>query len=123
MNDSADDHSNINVSESDPLVGTHTSNGKKRKFTDTDTTKDNSPHKLLMNQEIKAIIPVVIPIVNQATTDEVAKNGRALHAVHAVIHKTIITGAMRSAAGVLKDPPVVNWKDARGPVPQDRNTI
>ena len=51
INDSADDHYNKNVAKSDqksdPLVDTHTSDGKKEKIADTDTTKGNSAHKLL----------------------------------------------------------------------------
>ena len=54
INDSADDHSNKNVLESDPkidqLVAIHASDEKKRKTTDTDTTKGNSPQKLLTNR-------------------------------------------------------------------------
>ena len=54
INDSVDDHSNKNVSESDPksdpLVATHTSGGNERKIADTDTTKGNSPRKLLTNR-------------------------------------------------------------------------
>ena len=34
---------------SDPKVATHTSDGNKRKVTDTDTTNVNSPQKLLIN--------------------------------------------------------------------------
>ena len=127
INDSTDDHSNKNVTESDPksnqLVATHTSNRKKRKTADTDTTKGNYPHKLLTNRENPAIVPFVILLVNQTTADGVAKGGRALHAVCAVLHKVIITAATRSAAGVLKDPPMVNWKYASGQIPQDRNTV
>ena len=52
INDSTDDQSNKNVAKSDPksesLVHTHTSDGKK--FTDTETTKGNSTHKLLTNR-------------------------------------------------------------------------
>ena len=55
INYSADDHLK-NVAgrdpKSDPLVDTHSSDRKKRKITDTDTTKGNSPHKLLTNREI-----------------------------------------------------------------------
>ena len=36
----------------DQLVATHISDGKKIKVTDTDTTKVNYPHKLLINQLI-----------------------------------------------------------------------
>ena len=54
INNSADDHSNKNVAKSDqksnPLVDTHTSDGKKEKIADTDTTKGNSAHKLLTNR-------------------------------------------------------------------------
>ena len=46
---------------SDPQVATHTSDGKKLKVTDTDTTNWNAPHKLLINQLIPEIIPVAIP--------------------------------------------------------------
>ena len=54
INDSAYDHSNKNVSESDPksdqLVATHTSDGNKIKIIDPDTTKGNYPHKLLTSR-------------------------------------------------------------------------
>ena len=53
----------------------------------------------------------------------VATSGRYLHAVCAVIHKEILKGAARKAVGVLKDPPVVNWKDTGGMIPVDRNTV
>ena len=126
INNYADDHSNKNVAESDPkinpLVATHTSDGNGRKITDTDTTKGNYPHKLLTNREIPVIILGVIPLVNQTTADEFATSRRDLHAVHAVLHKEITTVATRSAAGVLKDPPVVNWKDTGGTIPVDINT-
>ena len=49
INDSAYYNSDKNNAESnpkiDPLVATHTSNGKKIKFTDTDTTNGNYPQK------------------------------------------------------------------------------
>ena len=50
-------------------------------------------------------------------------SGNDLHAVRVVLHKEIVTGATRSTAGVLKVPPVVNWKDARGTIPRDINTV
>ena len=108
---------------SDQVVDTHTSDGNERKVTATDTTKGNSPHKLLTNQEIPAIIPAIIPLVNQTTADTFAISGSSLHAVHAVLYKEIITSATCSAAGVLKHPPVVNWKGASGTIPRDRNTV
>ena len=43
--------------------------------------------------------------------------------VRAVLHKEIVTGATYSAVGVLKDPPVLNWKETGGNIPRDRNTV
>ena len=48
---------------------------------------------------------------------------RALHAVCAVLHKEIVTGAMNITSGVLKDPLVINHKDASGTIPVDKNTV
>ena len=42
--------------KSDRLVYTHTSDRKKEKISDTDTTKGNYPRKLLAKREIPAII-------------------------------------------------------------------
>ena len=77
----------------------------------------------MTNKEIPAIIQVVIPPVNQTTVDGVVTSGKALYAVHAVIHKDIVTVTTCSAAGVLKDPPVENWKDTGKKIPVDRNTF
>ena len=96
---------------------------RKGKSTDTDTNKRNYPHKLFTNREIPAIIQGVILPVKQTTIDGVATSGRALHAVHAVLPKDIFTGTMRSAAGVLKDPSVVNWRDTVGTITFDRNKV
>ena len=43
--------------------------------------------------------------------------------VRTVPHKEIVTDGTRSAAGVLKDPPVINWKDMSGPITVDKNTF
>ena len=65
INSSAYYHSDEDDAESDPnsdlKVATHTSDGKKIKVTDTDTTNGNYPHKSLINQIIPEIIPAVIP--------------------------------------------------------------
>ena len=122
-----DDHSNKNFtkidSKIDQLVDTHTSDENKGKITDTDSTKVNSRHKLLKKREIPAIFQGVIMPVNQTAADGVATSERVLHGVHVILHKEIITGVTRSAASFLKDPLVENWRDASGPIPQDRNTI
>ena len=88
--------------KSDQVVTTHNSDGEERKVTDTDTTKGNSPQKLLTNREIPAIIPVVILPVNQTTVDGVAASGGTLHAVHTILSKEIFADAARGAAHVFK---------------------
>ena len=105
------------------MVATHTSDGKKRKVTDTDTTNLKSPHKLLINRIIPDIIPVVILPVHQMTADRVAASVDTLHAVRTVLSKNIITDAACSAAHVFKDTLVVNWKYTYGAIPWDRNTF
>ena len=105
------------------MVDTHTSGKQKGKITDTDSTKVNYPHKCLTNKEIPAIIQGVIPPVNQTNADKVATSVRVLYVLCAILHKEIFTGASRSAAGVLKVPLVVNWKDASGTIPQNINTV
>ena len=97
--------------------------GNEVRITDTDTTKGNSPHKLLTNRDIPAIVQGVITPVNQTTVDGVATSGGDVHAVHAVFCKDIVMGATRSATGVLKYPPVVNWKDTGKTILVYRNTI
>ena len=69
------------------------------------------------------IIQGIIPTFTQTTADGVATSGRALHAVRTVLHEEIVTVTKRSTSGVLKDPPVVNWKDTGRTVPVDRNTV
>ena len=68
----------------------------------------------MTNREIPAIIQGVIPLVNQTTADGVVTSGRDFHTVSAVLHKEIVTGAMCSTAGFLKDPPVVSYRDTGG---------
>ena len=52
---------------SDPKEDTHTSGGKKRRVTDTDTTSGNPPKKLLINLIIPEITPVAILPIDQTT--------------------------------------------------------
>ena len=96
---------------------------ERKKVTDTDTTKGNYPHKLFINRIIPEIILVVIPPVKQTTADGVAESGGTFHAVRMIISKEVVTGVSCRAAFVFKDPPVINWKDAGGMIPQDRETI
>ena len=118
MNYSAYYHSDENDAKSDPksdeLVDTHSSDGKKRRVTDTDTTNGTSPHKLLINRLIPDIIPVVILPMNQTTVDGVAEIGGTLHAVRMILFKDIVVDAVCSAACVFKYPTVVQWKETDG---------
>ena len=51
--------------KSDQLLATNTSDGKKRKVTDNDTTNRNSPQKLLINLTIPVItLPIDPPIAD-----------------------------------------------------------
>ena len=54
INDSAFDHSNKNVTKSEPkgdhLISTHTNDRKKIKITNADTIKVNFPQKILTNR-------------------------------------------------------------------------
>ena len=114
INDSAYYDSEENDAESDPnsdpKVATH-------------TTKRNYLHKLLTNREIPEIIQGFIPPVKQTTLGGVATSRRGMNAVRAVLRKEIFTGATRSTAGVLKDPPGINGKDTGGTITVDRNTV
>ena len=112
MNYSSYYDSEEDEAESDPkidtLVDTHTIDKNKRKISDDYTTKGNSPHKFLTNRKIPAIIKGVIPTVNQTHAGAVASSRKDLHVVNAVLHKSIVTGTMCSAAGVIKDPLLIN---------------
>ena len=77
----------------------------------------------MTNREIPEIIQGDIPLVNQTTAGGVTTIIEGLHAVLTVIHKEIITGATRSTVGVLKDLPVVNWKDASRPIEFDGKIV
>ena len=127
INDSAHYHLEEDDAEidtnSNPKVATHTSYGKKIKVTDTGTINGNYPHKLLISRIILEIIPVIVPPFNQTNADEVVASGSTFHAVRAALHKEIVMGLARSAARILKDPPVVNWKDAGSTTPQYINTV
>ena len=46
-----------------------------------------------------------------------------MHTVRAVLLEENVVGATRRAAIVLKDPPVLYWKDTGGTIPVDRNTV
>ena len=72
-----DTESNPNI---DPKLATYTSDVKKRKATNNDTTNRNSPRKLLINRLIPEIIPVTISPIDKRITEDAAGSGENLHA-------------------------------------------
>ena len=112
---SEEDDAEINPN-SDPKVATHTSDRKNRKFTDTNITNGNSPHKLLINRLIPEIIPFFILPIDQTTAGGVAASGGTLHACRTTLSKEIVADAACSAARVFKYPPVVNWINTDGTI-------
>ena len=101
INDSAYYNSDKNDAEgdqkSDPLVATHTSDGKKRKVTDTDTTYRNYSHKLLINRTLPVI---VAPIDPQIVDGDAAGRGTML-ARQMPASKMIVTDATRAFSRLL----------------------
>ena len=75
---------------SDPNVATHTSDGTKRKVTDTDTINGNSPSKLLINRLIPEIIIVAISPIDQNIAKDDAGIGETFHARYSIISKEIV---------------------------------
>ena len=100
INDSAYYYSEEDDAESDPYrdskLATHTSDGKKIKVSDTDTTNINSPHKLL----IKQLIPVSIPSIDQTIAEDATESEETLHAHHTILSKEIVTDTSCSAAHI-----------------------
>ena len=72
--------------KSDQLVDTHTSDGKKRKVTDNDTTNVNPPQKLWINRTI----PATLLLINPRITDgDVAGRGTT-HVAQTPASKVIV---------------------------------
>ena len=123
---SVNSHSEKNDAKIDPkidqVVDTHTSDEKERKVTDTDITKGNSPHKLLINRLIPDIIPVVILPIDQMIVEDAAGSGKTLHACRMILSKHIVTDVTSSAAHFFWTPINVGWHGTDGTAAQDGNT-
>ena len=108
MNSSEYYHSEENDAENDPnrypKVATHSSDRKKIKVTDTDTTNENSPHKLLINWIIQEIILVEILLIEQTISEDGAEIGEILHVYCTIISKKIVIDATRRYAHVIITP-------------------
>ena len=126
INNSAYYHSDKDNTESDPninsKVATHTSDQKKRKVTDTDTTNGNSPHKSLINWLIPEIIPVIIPQIDQTSVDGVAESGWNFHTRRTILSEENIMDTVRSAVHVFWTPADVSRHDTDRTTPHDSNT-
>ena len=101
--------------KSNPLVATHTREGKKRQVTDTDTTNGNYPQKLLFNRTL----PMITPPIEPRIADGVADVRGTTHARQTIALKVIVTNTARSSARVFRDIADVNKKDMDGTIPQN----
>ena len=104
--------------KSDLLVYTHTSDGKKRKVTDTDTTNGNSSKKILINWTLSIIIPHIYPQI----PDGVESGRGTTHACQTLTSKVIVTDAARSGARVFRTPEDISRTGRDGTTPRVRNT-
>ena len=95
---------------------------ERKKFTDTDTTNRNLPHKLLINQIIPGIIPVAIPLIYQTIAKDDVGSGYTLHARSTIILKETSMDAARSAARVFCTPAGVSLHGTDRTNLQDGNT-
>ena len=109
--------------KSDSLVATRTSDGNKRKITDTDTTKINPPHKLILNRLIPNIIPGAIHLIDHTITEDVAGIRETLDARQTVLSKEIITDTARSGAHIFRTPREVSRTGRDGTTSWDGNTV
>ena len=119
--DSEEDDTESNPN-SDSKVATHTSDRKKRKVTDTDTTNRNSPQKLLINRLIPEIIKVTIPPIDQTVAEDAAGNVETLHALRTAPSKEVVTDTSRNAACVFWTPAKVIRHGTDGTTPCYGNT-
>ena len=127
INNSADDHSNKSVSKSDPksdqIVATHNSYGRKRKSLIVALPKEIFHTNYWRTEKFQGSSQPSSRRLTQKPWMGFLTSGRDFHVVRVIFHKEIFTGATHSAAGVLNNPLVGNWKDVGGSISQDRNTI
>ena len=102
INDSAYCHSDENDAEinskSDLLVATHTSDRKKRKVTNTDTTNKNSQQILWINQTL----PIVMPPIDLMVSDGVAAGRGTNHARQTTDSKVIVADVVHVLSRLLR---------------------
>ena len=118
----SEEHNAVSDPKSDSLLDTHTSDGKERKISDTDTTNSKTPHKLILNRLIPNTISGAIRPIDQTITEDVAGIRETLDARQTVLSKEIVTDAARSGACILRTPREVSRTGRDSTMPQDRNT-
>ena len=122
INDSACYNSDEDDAESDQkrdsLVATHTSDRKKRKVTDADTTNINSPQKIL----IKRTLPMIIPPIDPWVEDGVEAGRGTTYARQTLYLEVIIPDAAHSGAHVFRTPADTSQTNRDEKNPRDGNT-
>ena len=100
---------------SDQKVPTHTSDGKKRKFTDTSNV--NLQQNLLINWTLLIITTTIDPQI----PDRVTTYGENPHVRTTPTTKRVITDATRRGAHILRNPGYVSRTDRGGTTPRKRD--
>ena len=122
INNSAYDNSDEDDAEgnpnSDPLEATHTSDRKKRKVTDNDTTNRKSPQKSV----IYRTLPRAIPLIDPRIPDGVAAGRWNTHAHQTPASKVTATDMARSGTRVFRTPGDLNQTDKDWKTPRYGNT-
>ena len=104
--------------KSDPLLDTHTSDGKKIKVTDTDTINGNSPQKLLINRTLPIIVPLIYPRIPGGVADVRG----TMHTRQMLTSKVIVTDTTCSCARIFQTHGDVSRMGRDGTTPRDGKT-
>ena len=89
--------------ESDPKIATHTSDGKKRKVTDT---RNGDSQKIVLSNRT---LPIITTAMNPQIDDRFATCGLSPHNIVTPLTTEAITGATRRSARVLWTLKHVSW--------------
>ena len=120
INDSAYYKTDKNDAEGDPkndqLVATHISYGKKRKFIYTDTTKENSPQKLLIYRTIL----ITIPLIDLHIPDMIVVGRGTTHTLQTSTSKVIVMDAARIGTRIFWTHGDVSRTNRESTIPRDR---
>ena len=104
-----------NDPNSNPKVATHTSDGKKRKVTDTYTNNGKYPQKILINRTI----PIITTPIDRWTTNGVAACRGTPHAHQMPTLNVIITDTAHSSTEFFRTPGDVSRTSRGGTIPRN----